>query len=92
MKRADLFANSLGLMTTALPAARAGAAFQIGIANGKFQGVIRPATPYGLRRESIKFGLCVGIDVPSGSRVALAKYWSIAIARAHSPRASEIGL
>ena len=35
----------LGFITTALPTASAGAAFQVGIAIGKFHGVINPATP-----------------------------------------------
>jgi hypothetical protein len=42
-------ASSEGLSTTVLPAARAGAAFQAGIATGKFHGVISPTTPSGRR-------------------------------------------
>ncbi|MNI31463.1 hypothetical protein D3C73_853490 [compost metagenome] len=38
-----------GLITTVLPKARAGAAFQAGMAMGKFHGVIRPNTPTGWR-------------------------------------------
>ena len=38
-----------GLATTALPAAKAGAIFQVNKYNGKFQGDIHPATPTGLR-------------------------------------------
>lgn len=34
---------SLGLATTVLPAARAGAIFQVSRYRGKFQGLIRPA-------------------------------------------------
>ena len=41
--------NSAGLKTTVLPATNAGAAFQTGIAHGKFHGVIKPTTPNGLR-------------------------------------------
>ena len=41
--------NVAGLKTTVLPAIRAGMIFQDGIAIGKFQGVIIPATPSGLR-------------------------------------------
>ena len=37
--------NSDGLPTTQLPAAKAGAIFQAAINNGKFQGIICPATP-----------------------------------------------
>src|ERR1700724_269828 len=39
-----------GLTTTELPSARAGATFQVVIANGKFQGTIRPQTPTGSRK------------------------------------------
>ena len=38
-----------GLSTTALPACSAGASFQVGIAIGKFHGVISSATPRGTR-------------------------------------------
>jgi hypothetical protein len=41
---------SEGLMTTVLPAARAGATFQTSSISGKFQGVISPTTPIGSRR------------------------------------------
>src|SRR3989449_11392174 len=44
--------RSAGLNTTQLPYASAGAIFQAGIAIGKFQGVIRPATTIGLRGVS----------------------------------------
>ena len=79
-------------MATAFPAASAGAAFQIGIATGKFQGVIKPATPCGLRSERSSAGSRVGSELPSGSSAAAPKYSRIAIARAHSPRASVKGL
>ena len=42
-------ARSEGFKTTALPATSAGAVFQAGMAMGKFQGVMRPTTPSGLR-------------------------------------------
>jgi len=41
--------SSAGLKTTVLPATSAGAIFQHGIDQGKFQGVMSPATPSGLR-------------------------------------------
>src|SRR2546428_11062651 len=41
--------RSAGLNTTQLPYASAGAIFQAGIAIGKIQGGIRPATPLGPR-------------------------------------------
>ena len=43
-------ARSDGFSTTALPAISAGAVFQVGMAIGKFHGVIRPTTPSGRRR------------------------------------------
>jgi hypothetical protein len=41
--------NSAGLSTTGQPEASAGASFQLSSMNGVFQGVIKPATPAGLR-------------------------------------------
>ena len=38
-----------GLKTTVLPQTRAGAIFQLGMAMGKFHGVIAPTTPTGWR-------------------------------------------
>ena len=40
-----------GLITTVLPSTSAGIIFQEGIAMGKFQGVMRPATPTGMRTD-----------------------------------------
>ena len=48
-RRAHAVASGAGLSTTALPKAKAGAAFQIGMASGKFHGVTSPATPRGRR-------------------------------------------
>src|SRR6188472_2086361 len=42
-------ASELGLNTTVLPATSPGIIFQHGIAIGKFQGVMMPATPIGWR-------------------------------------------
>ena len=42
---------SAGLSTTVFPAASAGAIFQESMSNGKFQGMICPATPSGLGRR-----------------------------------------
>ena len=41
--------SSAGLKTTVSPQTSAGAIFQLGIAIGKFQGVIAPTTPTGIR-------------------------------------------
>ena len=42
--------TSLGLATTALPAASAGAIFQVNRYSGRFQGEMQPTTPSGARR------------------------------------------
>src|SRR5208282_3075065 len=42
---------SAGFRTHVHPAASAGASFHAAISNGKFQGIIWPATPAGSRRE-----------------------------------------
>ena len=42
---------SAGLITTVLPAARAGAIFQAAISSGKFHGITWPATPRGCGLE-----------------------------------------
>ena len=41
--------SSAGLKTIVSPQTSAGAIFQLGIAIGKFQGVIAPTTPTGMR-------------------------------------------
>ena len=41
--------SSAGLSTTVLPKARAGATFHVGMATGKFQGVISATGPSGTR-------------------------------------------
>ena len=46
---ADSGVNSAGLSTTVQPEAMEGASFQDSSMNGVFHGVIRPATPMGLR-------------------------------------------
>ena len=48
----DSGVSGAGLMTTVLPRIRAGIIFQEGMAMGKFQGVMSPATPTGMRTES----------------------------------------
>ena len=42
-----------GLTITVLPIASAGAIFHVAIANGKFQGTIRPQTPIGSRNVTL---------------------------------------
>jgi len=46
---ADRGVNSAGLRTTVLPVASAGPSFHDSSMNGVFHGVMRPATPMGLR-------------------------------------------
>ncbi|SKX48589.1 Uncharacterised protein [Mycobacteroides abscessus subsp. massiliense] len=45
--RMDAGVCSAGLSTTVLPAAMAGASFQLAISSGKFHGMICPTTPSG---------------------------------------------
>jgi hypothetical protein len=45
----DSGVSSAGLITQALPATSAGNSFQLGMAMGKFHGVISPTTPSGMR-------------------------------------------
>ena len=52
-KNAVIGVTSLGFATTVLPAASAGAIFQVNKYSGKFQGEIHPTTPMGCR--SVKF-------------------------------------
>ncbi len=47
---ADTGVSSAGLSTIALPPASAGAAFQLSMTSGEFQGMIAPTTPSGSRR------------------------------------------
>ena len=49
-RRAVSGVSLAGLRTTELPMASAGAAFQVAMAKGKFQGTIRPQTPTGSRK------------------------------------------
>src|SRR5439155_26310186 len=56
---------SAGLSTTVLPNARAGAAFQSGIASGKFHGVMSATTPTGSRSVNWSApATCAGITSP----------------------------
>src|SRR5690625_959341 len=48
-KEADKGVNSAGFNTTVFPVANAGASFHDSSMNGVFHGVIKPATPIGLR-------------------------------------------
>src|ERR1700679_4246379 len=47
--------SDAGLITTVLPATRAGKIFHEGIAIGKFHGVIRPTTPRGCLTDMANF-------------------------------------
>ncbi len=60
-------AISLGLSTTVLPNASAGAAFQSGMATGKFHGVMSAAMPSGsCSANCIAPAACEGITAPLG--------------------------
>ena len=47
----DSGVSSAGLITQVLPQTRAGNSFHDGMAMGKFQGVIMPQTPTGMRMD-----------------------------------------
>ena len=58
-----------GLTTTVLPRISAGIIFQEGIAIGKFQGVISPATPTGWRTDIWNLsGISEGVVWPNWRR------------------------
>ncbi len=58
-----------GLITTVLPRIRAGIIFQEGMAMGKFQGVMRPATPTGWRTDIWNLsGISDGVVWPNWRR------------------------
>ena len=62
---ADSGVCSAGLSTIVQPAASAGAVFRVGIAAGKFQGVIPAVTPTGCLRTRMRRSLLgVGIVSP----------------------------
>src|SRR4029077_16921106 len=68
-RRVDQGGVSLGgLMTTVLPATRAGIIFQHGIAIGKFQGVMIPAIPSGWGLLISPFSGCSDGTVSSAIR------------------------
>ena len=59
--------SSAGLKTTVLPKARAGATFQVGMATGKFHGVMRATGPSGTRSAKRKvLGEAEGYTSPVG--------------------------
>ncbi len=64
---------SAGFSTTALPAARAGASFQVAIRMGKFQGMICPTTPSGSWKWYATVSSSSWLMLPSCARIAPAK-------------------
>ena len=61
--------SSAGLKTTVFPQTSAGAIFQLGIAIGKFHGVITPTTPIGIRTLIWNlFGSSDGVVCPNMRR------------------------
>ena len=64
-ERADSGVCSAGLSTIEQPAASAGAALRVGIADGKFHGVIPTVTPIGSRKTTMRrSGIGAGIVSP----------------------------
>src|SRR5436853_326205 len=65
--------SSAGLKTTVFPETSAGKIFQVGIAIGKFQGVISPQTPTGTRTAMLNlFESSDGAITPKSLRPSLA--------------------
>ncbi len=65
--------SDAGLKITGFPHTRAGNIFQVGIAIGKFQGVMMPATPTGVRTDMLNlFGSSDGTVCPNKRRPSLA--------------------
>ncbi len=65
MASAEYGVCEAGLQTNVQPAARAGAAFRVIIAEGKFQGVIAATTPTGWRNTRIRLSAwCPGMTSP----------------------------
>src|SRR6202044_601328 len=63
---ADTDENSEGFHTMVLPAASAGASFQVASSSGEFHGVIAATTPNGSSRVKLNTpGLSIGITRPS---------------------------
>ena len=81
--------SEAGLSTTVLPATSAGIAFHIGMAMGKFQGVMSPATPMGSRMLMAHLsGSSEGTVSPNSRRPSPAIRNAISMASWTSPRAS----
>src|ERR1044071_3651175 len=78
-----------GLNTTVLPATKAGAIFQTGIATGKFHGVTQATTPSGCLIVYAKFnGNSDGIVSPVLRRHSPPPHSAHVIGRCSTPRAS----
>ena len=81
--------SSAGLKTMVLPWASAGAIFQVGMAIGKFHGVMMPTTPTASRVISTPTpGRTLGTSSPDRRSVSPAKKSKIWAARMVSPMPS----
>ncbi len=81
--------RSAGLNTTQLPCASAGATFQAGMADGKFQGAMMPTTPSGSRVISTSTpGRTEEINSPERRSTSPAKNLNTLPARTTSPTPS----
>ena len=91
--RIDAGVCSAGLMTTQLPAASAGASFQVAIRIGKFHGMICPTTPSGSWKWYATVFSSSWLIPPSCARSTPAKYrkWSTASGMS-AARVSRTGL
>ena len=78
--------SEAGLMTTVLPQISAAIPFHAGIAIGKFQGVMRPATPRGARTAMLNLlWSSDGVVTPKRRRPSPAARKAMSIASCTSP-------
>ena len=81
--------SDAGLKTTVLPVTSAGMIFQVGIASGKFQGVIAATTPIGRRTDMAALsGISAGTVWPYCRRPSPAMKYVMSMPSWTSPRAS----
>jgi len=81
--------SSAGLSITVLPQISAGNNFQVGIASGKFHGVINAHTPIGVRTDMANLlGISAGVVSPNSRRPSPALRNAQSIPSWTSPRVS----
>ena len=93
IRSADIDVSRAGLMISLLPAASAGATFQVAISSGKFQGTTAPTTPIGSRTIRPRASGPVGATASKTLSIASANQRYVLTASGTSTsRVSVIGL